>query len=231
MFTGFPREMVAFFAALRFNNNHAFFEEHRELYERAVKAPLTALSHALAPAVLAIDPLLDIRPGRALSRIHRDVRFRRDKSPFRDYMWIGYRRTGESREETCGFYFDVSADSAHWGCGYYHMQQPVMRRLRETILARPGRVLTIVEAPAFQARFSLLGETYARQHQPPEGLEKGLHDLYRKKNVYAEHSLEDMDKLFTPQIAEEIAADFRALQPFYELLRECMVPRAEEMQP
>ncbi len=228
MFGGFTQELIAFFSMLRFNNNRPFFEEHREMYERAVHAPLVALADALAPVVHEIDPLLDTRPARAVSRIYRDVRFRKDKTPYRDYMWIGYRRVGESREETCGFYFDISAEAANWGCGYYHMQQAYMRRLREALRERPGHVLSIVSAPEFAERFSLEGELYARQHQPPDDLPAPLHALYRKKNVFAEHHLENMNLLFSPALADQIAEDFRALSPFYELLRDCMIRTAEE---
>jgi uncharacterized protein (TIGR02453 family) len=115
MFEGFSREMVAFFVSLSMNNNKAFFDENKQTYERFVKRPLTELCEALSPTVLSIDPLFDVRPARSVSRIYRDVRFSRNKSPFRDYMWIGFRRVGESSEDSCGFYFDVSATDAQWG--------------------------------------------------------------------------------------------------------------------
>jgi len=227
MFTGFPREMLSFFAAIRFNNNKAFFEDNREAYEEYVRAPLIALAEALAPVVQEIDPLLDGRAARAVSRIHRDTRFSKDKSPYRDYMWIGYRRAGESSEETCGFYFDISDSAAHWGCGYYHARPEAMQRLRDTMLEKPKQVLKAVAEPAFARTYALMGDSYARQYQPPEGLAAPLKPLYSKKNVYAEHSLEDMEALFSPSLAERIAGDFHVAAPFYNLLRECMIQRLE----
>ncbi|MCL1963604.1 MAG: DUF2461 domain-containing protein [Firmicutes bacterium] len=228
MFTGFPREMFAFFAALRFNNNKAFFEENRESYQRFVRAPLIALAEALAPALQAIDPLLDIRAGQAVSRIYRDVRFSKDKSPYRDYMWICYRRVGEPRGGTCGFYFDISDNAANWGCGYYQARPDVMCRLRNMILEKPRQVLAVITAPAFAETYALMGDAYARQYQPPEGLAAPLGPLFSKKNVYAEHHLRDMENLFSPSLAERIIEDYRAAAPFYALLRECMIPKAEE---
>lgn len=228
MFSGFSEETIAFFATLRFNNNKAFFEENRGLFERAVREPLYALAEALAPTVHAIDPRLDTRPGRAISRIYRDVRFRKDKTPYRDYMWIGYRRMGESREETCGFYFDISAEAAHWGCGYYHMQQAYMQKLRSTILEHPKRVQKIIDSKAFKALYALEGEQYVRQNLPPQDMPASLQALYRKKNVYAEHRVKDMRALFSGELAEQVAEGFRVLEPFYMLLRTCMVKTTEE---
>ncbi|MEG0767678.1 MAG: DUF2461 domain-containing protein, partial [Clostridia bacterium] len=147
MFSGFTEEMITFFLGLRCNNNRAYFEENRAVYERAIREPLIALTEALAETVLSIDPQLDTRPARTVSRIHRDIRFSHDQSPYRDYMWIGYRRAGEAREETCGFYFDISAEAAHWGCGFYQENRPAMERLRARMNSAPQQVEGIVTEP------------------------------------------------------------------------------------
>jgi len=228
VFTGFSREMLAFFAAIRFNNNREFFEENRQIYEQAVRNPLMALAETLAPTVLAIDPQLDARPGRSVSRIHRDVRFSKDKSPYRDYMWVGFRQTGESREDTCGFYFDISDTAVHWGCGYYHMQPEYLKNLRQLILDKPTYVQGILDEPAFAGTYQVCGERYVRQYAPPEHLSEALGALYQKKSVYIEHTLEDMEELFSPALADHVAADFRMAEPFYTLMRKCAVKRIEE---
>lgn len=229
MFHGFSEDTLAFFTALRFNNNRDFFEENRQVYEDAVRKPLLALAEDLAPVVQKIDPLLDVRPGRVVSRIHRDLRFRRDKTPYREYMWIGYRRVGESREETCGFYFDLSANAANWGCGYYHMMPDVMQRLRQLMVDDPGRVRKVVTAKAFAERFALCGDSYVRQHQPPEGMKPPLDAMFRMKSVFAEHHVADIAELFSPELVTTITKDFEILAPFYDMLRECMVKTTREV--
>lgn len=220
-FEGFSTETLAFFAALKFNNNRAFFEEMRPVYERAVKAPLYALAERLAPVALAIDPAFDPRPSRAVSRIWRDVRFRRDKSPLRCNMWVGFHRLDEERGDSCGFYFDISADSADWGCGFYRMQPETMANLRRVLTEKPERVRRVLRAPAFDGRFAVLGESYQRQYRPPEGMEPALGALYQKKSVYCEHSVENLDEVMRPELADTVAEDFKALAPFYGLLRAC----------
>lgn len=227
MFQGFSEDTIAFFAALSFNNNKQFFDENRLMYENAVRKPLIALAEALAPAVQAIDPQMDVRPARAVSRINRDVRFRRDKSPYKTYMWIGYRHVGETRQETCGFYFDISAESANWGCGFYNMPGESMQNLRHLMREEPARVRKIVEDKALTARFALLGDAYVRQHRPPEGMAESLAALYPKKGLYAQHTLGDGEDLFSPSLADVIAADFAVLAPLYKLFRECMVKKVE----
>lgn len=221
-FEGFPKEMPAFFTMLSFNNTRAFFEENRALYESAVRAPLLALAEALVPVALSIDPLFDARPSRIISRIRRDTRFSRNKSPYREYMWLGFRRLGESREETCGFYFDFSATEAHWGCGYYHAQRGYMDALRASLVRDSEGALAIVTEPRFAGQFNLCGEAYVRQFGPPESLPEPLRPLYAKKSLYAEHTLDDLSLLFKPALADAVAEGFEALAPFYRLLRACM---------
>ena len=228
MFEGFSAEMVSFFVSLSMNNNKVFFEENKQMYERYVKRPLDALCQALGPVVLSIDPLFDTRPARSVSRIHRDVRFSKDKSPFRDYMWIGFRRTGESREDTCGFYFDVSATDAHWGCGYYHVPNETMQNLRELIVEKPRYVLSILEDEKFRSSFALMGERYVKKFEPPFDMPKPLSSLYQMKNIYAEHSIGDMGPLFSKDLLPQIIDGFQTLSGFYTMLRDCMTRKARE---
>lgn len=229
MFQGFSPETFAFFAALSLNNNKAFFQENKEQYEQYIRGPMLALAEALAPAVAEVDPQLDVRPAKALARIYRDIRFSNNKLPYRDYLWLGYRRLGESRDASCGFYFDISATGANWGCGYYHKQPEALQHLRQMMLTHPGQVLKVVAAPAFTAVYAVKGEAYSRQYQPPENMDARLGEIYRKKAVYAEHSVLDLAELCRPDLAERLSADFKTLAPFYALLRACMVKKAEEV--
>ena len=81
MFQGYSNETIEFFLAIRFNNNRPFFLENRDWYLRAVREPSIALAEELAPVAEDIDPDLERRPHRVVSRINRDIRFARDKSP------------------------------------------------------------------------------------------------------------------------------------------------------
>ena len=71
MFEGFSQEALDFLNDIRFNNNQAFYAANQARYERFVKRPMRELSDELAPVVQLIDPKLDTRPGRTMSRIRR----------------------------------------------------------------------------------------------------------------------------------------------------------------
>lgn len=129
-FSGYTDQTFEFFMALRFNNNRAFFLDNRDWYLQSVREPSLELCKELATAMQQIDPLLETRPHRVVARINRDVRFSRDKSPYRDHIWLCYRRPEQERGVSPGFYFETDAQGAYYGMGFYLPNRPLMNALR-----------------------------------------------------------------------------------------------------
>ena len=220
MFQGFTDETIAFLLSIRMNNTKTFFDENREMYERSVKLPLRALAEDLAPVMSAMDPQIDTRPGRVCSRIRRDTRFSRDKSPYRDYVWLSWRYAGEARSESFGLYWDASPEGMSWGCGSYGEDKPLMDALRERMRTRPGELVDILADPRFKGRFDFYGPELKRIVIPEE-VPQELHFLYRKKGFYVQCvELEaDYPLLFSPRLIEKLQYEFECLAPFYHYMR------------
>ena len=221
MFDGFPQEMIGFLLSIRFNNSTAYFQAHRDEHERFVKRPLYALCEALAPVVQEIDPDLDTRPAGVCSRLRRDTRFSRDKSPYRDHVWIGWRYAGEPRSEIFGLYWDAYPESSSWGCGAYGENKPVMDALRARMLEHPEEMLAILNAPDFKGRFVLEGPDY-KKLAVPDALPEALRPLYNKKGFYfhqATDAEQDLELIFSGRIVERVSRDLRALGPLYRYMR------------
>lgn len=232
MFEGFPQEMIGFLLSIRFNNSTAYFQEHRAEYERYVKRPLYALCEALTPVIQEIDPELDTRPSGVCSRLRRDTRFSRDKSPYRDHVWIGWRCAGEPRSEIFGLYWDAYPESSSWGCGAYAANKPVMDVLRARMLSHPEEMLAILNAEDFAGRFVLEGPDY-KKLAVPEALPEQLKPIYNKKGFYfhqATNPEEDLSLIFSGEIVERLRRDLRALAPLYHYMRrmQSMVPGRQQ---
>ena len=73
-------------------NNREWFREHHDTYLEYVREPLKGLVGEMGPMMLSIDSQFDIESRRSISRINRDLRFTRDKSPYRANMWITFKR-------------------------------------------------------------------------------------------------------------------------------------------
>lgn len=224
MFQGYTDETFEFFMAIRFNNNTDFFHSNRDWYLRSVREPSLALAEALSPTVEWLDEDLERRPNRVVSRINRDIRFSRDKSPYRDYIWLAFRRPGEERKSTVGVYFDISDSGASYGMGFYDENKPLMNALRRKILTEPEQVLAALEG--VRGEFTLFPKSYRRM-AIPESVPEALRELYPLKGFYFEKSLSDFGLIKSPALADEVIAGYRRMAPLYRLFRS-LVPIADE---
>jgi uncharacterized protein (TIGR02453 family) len=112
-FTGFPKEAIEFLDDLEQNNERAWFQAHKDVYERACKEPMQALMAELEPAH---------GPGK-LFRIQRDIRFSKDKSPYKTYVAA---TLGEG-------YVSLSSDGLSIASGVYMPERETLERYRAAI--------------------------------------------------------------------------------------------------
>ena len=165
-FEGYTEDSRAFFMALRFNNNREFFQSNREWYLKSVREPSLALAEALSPAIEKIDPGIETRPHRALARINRDTRFSHDKSPYRDHVWISFRRPEEERGRFPSFFIEVGVEGVFYGMGAYAPERARMNALRRHLRLAPEEPEALLTE--LGGRFTLYGETYKRLAVPEE---------------------------------------------------------------
>lgn len=215
----FKPDMLEFMMDIRFNNSKTFFLEHKDEYEKKVKQPYLRLIEALTPTMLNIDSGMEVRPYKVLSRIYRDTRFSRDKSPIRDHHWIAFRHTGEPREKAVVYWFEVRLESVSWGLGFWGENRKAMEMLRRRMVAKPDEITDLLRQ-LDKDQFAVEGSFYSRM-QIPDGLPAALQEFYRLKEVYAMKKDIKPESIFEPGFEEKLAADFLALSPMYRLLRGC----------
>ena len=215
MFQGYSNETFEFFMAIRFNNNRPFFQENKDWYYRAVREPSYALAEDLADIIEEIDPDLDRRAHRVVSRINRDIRFARDKSPYRDHVWLSFHRIDEEKGKLPSLYFEVSDEGGFYGMGFYKGNKPLMDALRQRILARPSEVLALYEPIA--EKYLLHADISSRIVIPDE-VPPQLRALYASKSFYFEKSTADFDMIRSPKLADELRAAFTLLKPLYQYI-------------
>lgn len=219
MFTGFPEETIRFFLDLRFHNNAAYFDENRERYRQEVVAPFSAFIEELTPAMLAIDPNMEVRPYKCMARIHRDTRFTKDKSPYRDHLWLLFRRAGEPREMSVNYWFELGPGRIGWGLGFWGENRPVMDALRRKMEARPEQILGIIDQCNLPERHLAVGGTSFKRITYPPKLPEGLKPWYAARELYIGKVFPEVAWAFEPSITERVQGDFQAMAPLYRLMR------------
>ena len=114
-------ETFRFFRELGRNNRKEWMDANRERYRQHVVEPLRALLDTLAPVVRKLNPEFDTsgRTGRNFSRINRDIRFARDKSPYRTQMYLMFSDQRAADGDDAQLYVGVSPDAVTSGFRIY----------------------------------------------------------------------------------------------------------------
>ncbi|MCI5668975.1 MAG: DUF2461 domain-containing protein [Oscillospiraceae bacterium] len=215
----FSQRSVDFLFENRLHDSREWFAEHKEEYREFVTEPMKELVLELAPAILKIDPQIEINPAR-ISRIYRDMRLHPD-SIFRDHIWYTFSRSHEQYHALPGFYFSIGAGGISYGCGYYCASAKSMQSLRRLILAGDDSFKRAFMAVEKQRTFSLYGDMYKRSKFPdqPEELRRWLD----RKGIGLSFDTDDPEIMFSAKLAKKVAADFRKIAPFYDF---CMKAEA-----
>lgn len=171
--TIFTPASLTFLRGLTRNNNKPWFEAHRDDYESAVKAPMRALIEEMDVRLARIAPEMVGDPKRSMFRIHRDIRFSHDKSPYKTNAgcWF-YHRGGsssvgqEAEGGGAGFYFHLEPGGCFAAGGLWMPPRPALSRLRDAIAENPTAFARAAASPAIQKRFGGLSEAAMLKRMP-----------------------------------------------------------------
>ncbi|MCI9413772.1 MAG: DUF2461 domain-containing protein [Clostridiales bacterium] len=211
----------------RFHDSKEFYEEHKREIRSRVLDPLRALVEDLSPTVLKIDPHIVVDPGRngCVSRIRRDNRYSRDKSLYRENVWVAFMRDKKAWDCIPGFFADFSLKESTYGMGFYASTPALMQMLRRMMDENAAPFLKAAKK-ALAAGFSISGERYARRKK--EGLPPLLDELYNRKNIDFTRTENDPAFFGSTDLPAVLTAGFQALAPFYRLLTEAAERELEE---
>lgn len=216
-FKGFPAEGVAFMRALKKNNNREWFQPRLETYKTKVRAPMLDLVHALHVAMLQFAPAYVGEPAKCLYRVYRDVRFSKDKTPYKTRADALFWRTSLGKDTGAAFYIALSPEEVAV-CGGLYMPSPaVLLAVRQHVLANSGQFRATFESKSVRRMMGeLKGERTARMPKGFSADEPAAELLKHKRYVLT--STLSPDIITTPRLFREIIARFEAMTPFMEFL-------------
>jgi uncharacterized protein (TIGR02453 family) len=219
-FTGFSEESVLFLKNLKNNNNKAWFTEHKPEYLKFLLEPMQKLIVDLGETMFEIDPEFELTPAvdKTISRIYRDTRFSKDKSPYRSAVWISFKRREKEWQDDPAYFFEITESSYRYGMGYFLASIPTMNKLRNVIENRPEYFREILETFYFTDRYIVEGEKYKRIVNP--SLPREFQDFYQRKNFYLVKANDHDGILYSDRILIELKENFKLLKRFYDFLRE-----------
>jgi uncharacterized protein (TIGR02453 family) len=179
----FSPKLFAFLRELERNNDREWFQANKKRYESDVKDPLLHFIAEVAGPLARISPHFraDSRPvGGSLFRVYRDVRFSKDKRPYKTHAAAHFRHERAKDVHAPGFYLHLEPRQIFLGTGIWRPDSKALGRIRDRIVDDPGLWKRILGAAKFRADFRLEGESLKR---PPRGYDAEhplVEDLKRK---------------------------------------------------
>lgn len=216
-FNGFTLATIQFFKDLQDNNYKEWFEEHRSVYDNELVKPFKELISTLTPTMYNIDSQFELRPHRVLSRIYRDVRFSKNKDPYKTCLWMSFQIPTPDWVNIPGFFMELNAETYFYGMGLFAPKKKTMDALRDSIA---------YDAKEFQAQtqkildrgFVIYGDEYKRPI--PNELSEYFQPWVQRKNLYVGKNIPINEDVFSPKFAEIIREDYESLVWLYNFLKD-----------
>ena len=215
----FGPELFAFLRALGENNNREWFQANKKRFERDVRDPMLRFITDFGPHLDRISTrfVADPRPnGGSLFRIYRDVRFSKDKRPYKTNIGAHFRHQAGKDAHAPGFYVHLEAGEVFAGSGIWHPDAPALTKIRDAIVDDPKGWRRATSAKVLGAGGTLSGESLKR---PPRGYDPDhplIEDLKHKDFFVGTRFAEE--EACGPAFMKSIAATCRRFAPLTEFL-------------
>jgi len=218
----FTKDFIQFFEELSKNNNKEWFEDNKKRYENSVKKPFLALVEDIIPFIKSIEPNFKEEAKKTIFRINRDVRFSKDKSPYKTNVAAVFNPRGKNSEFP-GFYIHVDAKECWIGGGCYELSKENLSKVRNEILIHHEKWNQILQDQTFKSIFQSLAECETNKKVPEEfkSFDNLPTDLLKKRFYFMLSKPSDL--LLSDQLMPEIQKCYLAGLPILGFLGQAFI--------
>lgn len=221
-FLGYPKAGIDFLRKLKRNNNRQWFERHKEEFETDVKLPMQSIIASLQPYFDSFAPQFDINPKRSLFRIYRDIRFSKDKTPYKTHVAAHFVLRGKPKGvEGSGFYLHIEPGEIFLGGGIYMPDNDQLKSIRRAIVERSKEFLMIVHNKSFVRRFKKIEGDKLQRVPRGYDAEHPMAEWLKLKQFFVGVEWKE-DKCLKKSFVEEIAKVYQEATPFVLFLNDAM---------
>jgi len=211
-FPGYSRQGFAWLRQLATHNDRAWFRAHRPTFETHVRGATASLVEALNGRMLRFAPDYVADSSRSLSRIHRDLRFTADKTPYRTHLGAWFRRPGGSLASAAAFWLTVSARGVDVAGGCRGLGTEPLALLRAQLAEHHAAFGSLCLRKALEAAMGTLQGGMLQRVPRGWPADHPAAQLLRRKQLYFETHL-PVRVATSPDLVAEIARRFRLLAP------------------
>ena len=219
-FGGFSKDLIRFYEDLSQNNDRDWFHKNKQRYREVALYPMCDFIAAIAPKLEDIAPfyVADPRPnGGSVFRIHRDVRFSKDKKPYKEHLACQFRHQAGKDAHAPGFYLHIDLEGVRYGGGLWMPPAPKLAKIRETIDAYPKKWAAIRNDPAIIQEFGdIQGEGLKTAPRGYDIDHPDIVDLRRKTFFLMKRA--PLSTIFSSQLVDDVAETFTKATPFMRFM-------------
>ncbi len=210
------KTILNYLSQLKKNNNRDWFNENKHLYEDA-KSKFEEFVNILIPKIKEFDKDIDVTSAKECTyRIYRDVRFSKNKEPYKPNMGA-YISKGGKKSKFAGYYLHIEAGASFAGGGIYCPQPKVLKTVRTNIFEDADEIKSILSNKKFSSTFpKMYGE---KLKTAPRGFPKDFLDigLLNYKSYTVVKNLKNED-LLSNTFLHELLITFKTQKPFNDYL-------------
>lgn len=210
------KKIIDFLSDLKHNNDREWFNSHKDYYNET-RDEFVLLVENLIPALAINNPTLaNLQVKDSIFRIYRDVRFSKDKSPYKTQMGA-YLAPGGRKSIFAGYYLHIEPGNSFLAGGSYSPQAENLKKIRSEIFYNCDEFKSIIESKDFK---KLFGEIQGpKLKRPPVGFSKEFEDIELLKfKYYTIFHLVDDAAVEDPQFIENAVSIFGKIKPFNDFL-------------
>jgi uncharacterized protein (TIGR02453 family) len=214
------KEALKFLKELKSNNHKEWFDQNKNRY-LSIKKNFENFVQELIEGISVFDKELgSLDPKKAIFRIYRDVRFSKDKIPYKVHMGA-YIAPGGSKSPKAGYYFHLEPGKSMIAGGLWMPEPPILNSIRQAIDYDPKPLLKIINARSFKNTFGQIeGEKLSR---PPKGFdpEHPQIELIKHKSFNVMHALSDAE-VNSASFKKDLLKIYKEMKPLNDFLNKNM---------
>lgn len=212
----FEKSTFKYLENLYKNNNRDWFADEKETYLEAQQNA----KEVFGAIHLNLQKHDEIEKSKMM-RIYRDVRFSKDKTPYKVHFANSYARLG--KELRGGYFLRIRPGASFLAGGFWEPSKEDLFRIRKEIELDASEIKDILNDKKYKKYFGGKFESFSELKTAPRGFDKEHPDvsLLRKKGFIASRSFTD-EQVLAPNFAEEVDESFKALRPFFNLFSDIL---------
>ncbi|MBP3329395.1 MAG: DUF2461 domain-containing protein [Clostridia bacterium] len=216
-YDGITSDSLFLLARNRFENDKNFYEEHKAEIKKRVITPVKQIIEALMDDMFSYDDKMVLIPWKMVSRIRRDTRYTRDKSLYRENVWVMFMRDKKANPYIPCFWLEIFPDRYTCGVGTFYTNASYLEIYREMILSEPDKFRKAIKS--CEKTGAVLSLDCYKKRKPGDCPEDLLL-FYNTKSLYFKCDYFDITELENPDFIEKIRENYKAFYPMYKFLVE-----------